>query len=189
MNKDNLSTAFELISDEIEAVADEIAEQGSKAFKDKRYPDAQRLAETGERLKAFKGKVDQLLDEWGNGFDQVTRTKTKIPKIPVAPRKPGTKSKKTRLRVKLKDGTELEEHIAADTFVETLQRIGFTEVEPLGISVRGVPLIGSSRSSQYQQRRVEGKYVITHSSTSEKADTLKDISKRLGLGMTVSIVR
>lgn len=89
-------------------------------------------------------------DNLSTAFDQVTRTKTKIPKIPVTPRKSRKKSKKTRLRIKLKNGTELEEHLAADTFVETLQRIGFTEIEPLGISVRGVPLIGSSRSSQYQ---------------------------------------
>lgn len=189
MNKDNLSTAFELISDEIEAVADEIAELGSKAFKDKRYAEAQGLAETGENLKSFREKVDKLLDEWENGFDQVTRTKTKITKIPVAPRKTGTKSKKTRLRVKFKDGVELEENLAADTFIAALQKIGFEKVEPLGISVRGIPLIGPGRSSQYQQRRVDGKYVITHSSTGEKAETLKDISKKLSLGISVSIIQ
>lgn len=189
MNKDNLSTAFELISDEIEAVADEIAKLGSKAFKHKRYDEAQGLAETGENLKLFKDKVDKLLDEWENGFDKVTRTRTKITKIPVAPRKTGTKSKKTRLRVKFKDGVELKEHLAADTFIAALQKIGFERIEPLGISVRGIPLIGLGRRSQYQQRRVDGKYVITHSSTGEKAKTLKDISKKLSLGINVSVIQ
>lgn len=189
MNKDNLSTAFELISDEIEAVADEIAELGSKAFKEKRYAEAQGLAETGENLKSFKDKVDKLLDEWENGFDQVTRIKTKITKIPVAARKNGTRARRTRLRVKFKDGVEFEEHMAADTFVAALQKIGFESVEPLGLSVRGIPLVGSVRSSQYQQRRIDGKYVVTHSSTPEKAEALKDISKRLGLGIAVSIIQ
>ena len=190
MNKDGVSTAFELISEEIESLAEGIAQEGGKAFKDKKYPDAQELAETGENLMAFKIKVDQLLEEWENGFDRVTRTRTKIKKIPIEPKRAGhTKSKKTRLRVKFKDGTEVFEHLAADTFVDVLTKIGLTEVESLSISVRGVPLVGDKRSGQYQQRRISGKYIITHSSTGEKADTLKEISKRLGLGLIVNIIQ
>lgn len=190
MNKDGVSTAFELISEEIESLAEGIAQEGSKAFKDKRYPDAQELADTGENLMAFKTKVDQLLEEWENGFDRVTRTKAKIKRIPIEPKQTShKKSKKTKLRVKFKDGTEVSEHLAADTFVDVLTKIGFTEVESLGISVRGVPLVGDKRSSQYQQRRISGKYIITHSSTGEKADTLKDISKRLGIGLIVNIIQ
>ncbi|MGD0625688.1 MAG: hypothetical protein ABSB32_13330 [Thermodesulfobacteriota bacterium] len=190
MNKDGVSTAFELISEEIESLAEGIAEEGGKAFKDKRYSDAQELADTGENLKAFKTKVDQLLEEWENGFDRVTRTKTRIKGIPIPPKPTGrSKSKKTRLRVKFKDGTEITEPIAADTFVDVLNRIGVNEVESLGITVRGIPLVGERRSSQYQQRRISGRYVVTHSSTAEKADTLKEIAKRLGVGLNVDIIQ
>ncbi len=190
MNKDGVSVAFELISEEIESLAEGIAQEGSKAFKEKRYPDAQGLAETGENLLGFKTKVDQLLEEWENGFDQVTRTRTKIKTMPVKSKRTNhTKSKKTRLRVRFKDGMEMSEHLAADTFVDALTKIGLSEIEALGISVRGVPLVGDKRSNQYQQRRISGKYIITHSSTGEKADTLKDISKRLGLGLSVDILQ
>jgi len=91
--------------------------------------------------------------------------------------------------VKFKDGMEFFEHLAADTFVDVLTKIGLTEVESLGISVRGVPLVGYKRSGQYQQRRISGRYIVTHSSTAEKAETLKGISKRLGIGLTVDIVK
>jgi hypothetical protein len=143
-----------------------------------------------ENLMAFKIKVDQLLEEWENGFNRVTRTKTKIKEIPIEPKGVGhTKSKKTRLRVKFKDGTEVFEHLAADTFVEVITKIGLTKVESLGISVRGVPLVGDKRSGQYRQRRVSKRYVVTHSSTAEKAEILKEISKRLVVGLTVDIVK
>ena len=189
MNKDGVSTAFELISEEIESVAEGIDQEGAKAFTDKKYSDAQELAESGGNLMAFKIKVDQLLEEWENGFDQVTRAKTKIKKIPIKPKGVGhTKSKKTRLRAKFKDGTEVFEHIATDTFVDVLAKIGLTEVASMGISVRGVPLVGDKRSGQYQQRRISGRYVVTHSSTAEKAETLKEISKRLRVGLTVDAV-
>ena len=189
MNKDGVSIAFELISEEIESLAEVIAEEGGKAFKDKRYSDVQEIADTGENLKDFKAKVDQLLEEWENGFDRVTRTKTKIEGIPISPKQTGhAKSKKTRLQVRFKDGTEITEHIAADTFVDVLNCIGINEVESLGIIVRGVPLVGEKRSSQYQQRRISGKYIVTHSSTAEKAETLEEISKRLGVGITVDVM-
>ena len=190
MNKDGVSAAFELISEEIESLAEGIAQDGSRAFKEKRYPDAQGLAETGENLLVFKTKVDQLLEEWENGFDQVTRTRTRMKTTPIKSRRTThTKSKKTRIRVKFGDGREISEHLAADTFVDALTEIGLSEIEALGISVRGLPLVGDKRSNQYQQRRVSGKYIITHSSTGEKAETLKDISKRLNLGLSVDIVQ
>lgn len=190
MSKDGVSAAFELISEEIESLAEGIAQGGSKSFKEKRYSDAQGLAETGENLLAFKMKVDQLLEEWENGFDRVTRARTKIKSIPMKSKRTSqSKSKKTRLRVRFKDGNEISEHLAADTFVDALTKIGLSEIEALGISVRGVPLVGDRRSNQYQQRRISGQYIITHSSTVEKADTLKDVSKRLGLGLSVDIIQ
>jgi len=188
MNKDNLSTAFELISDEIEAVACEIAELGSKAFEEKCYTDAKDLAETGENLKFFKEKVDRLLSEWENGFDQVTRAKTKITKIPIALRETAERSRKTRLRVELEDGATIEGNIAADTLVAVIKKIGLRKVESLGIMVRGFPLVGSSRSSQYQQRPIDGKYIMTHSGTPEKAKVLEKIKKELSLRITISVM-
>lgn len=188
MNKDNLSTAFELISFEIEAVANEITEQGSKAFKEKRYDDAQVLADTGKKLKSFGGKVDQLLNEWEIGFDPVTRTRANMPKLPFQEKKHRFKRTKRRLHVLFKDGSELKEYHATDTFVQTLEKIGIETIEQLGISVRGVPLVGSSNATQYTLRRVGAKYIITHSSTDEKKKILDEISSRLNLGMTAKTI-
>ena len=169
MNKDGVSTAFELISEEIESVAEGIAQEGAKAFQDKKYSDAQELAESGENLIAFKIKVDQLLEEWENGFDQVTRAKTKIKKIPIKPKGVShTKSKKTRLRVKFKDGMEFFEHLAADTFVDVLTKSDspkwnpwvYQSEESLWLGISEVASInkggfqgGTSLHTQVQQRR------------------------------------
>lgn len=63
MNNDGVSIAFELITDELERVANDIAAQGSMAFKERRYNDAQRLSETGKNLNSFIEKVNNLLEE------------------------------------------------------------------------------------------------------------------------------
>ena len=183
MNKDGVSTAFKLIIEEIELLAKTIEQEGSEAFKEGRFSDAKELAEDGQNLRVFKTKTEQLAEEWENSFDKVIRRKTDTP-IETSP-----KSKKTKLCVRFKDGTEISEHVAADTFVEAIAKIGINKIGHLGISVRGVPLVGEERSTQYVQRRVSDKYIITHSSTKEKADILTDIAKRLKLGLSVDIVQ
>lgn len=51
MNQDGVAAAFELIVEEIEAVASEIADQGSNAFREKAYDLAQQLSEAAERSR------------------------------------------------------------------------------------------------------------------------------------------
>lgn len=186
MNIDGVTCAFEIISEEIEKVANAIADQGIKMFQKKKFEGALSLAETGKKLKAFQEKVDAVLDEWQNSFDTKTRKQVEIKGIEEVSGQP--KSKRTRLRITLKDKSVIEEHVAADTFIEVLRLIGFERVEKLGIAVRGVPLVGTLKSNDYQQRLIDGKYVITHSSTSEKRDRLMEISETLGLGLLVEIV-
>lgn len=50
MNKDGVAAEFELIIEEIECVADQIADQGTEAFQQKDYDTAQRLGESGKNL-------------------------------------------------------------------------------------------------------------------------------------------
>lgn len=93
----------------------------------------------------------------------------------------------TALRVSI-DGHTIEHPEAAATFVETLRLIGFERVSQLGCSVRGVPLISRSPAQKnYQQRSVEGWWVTTHSSTSEKKDLLHDITKALGVDIRIVV--
>lgn len=187
MNTDGVTSAFQIISEEIDRVAGGIAEQGSKAFQEMRYADAQFLAESGKGLLEFRGKVDALLEEWQAGIDVQVRKKVEIKAI--EPRiKSSPKSKKTTLRVTFADGRIIKEYFAADTFTQVIREIGLDLVESFGIMVRGVPLVGSLRSSSYQQRRIDSRYVITHSSTEEKKETLEDLARRAGIRYKVDIV-
>lgn len=49
--------------------------------------------------------------------------------------RPSSKSRKTRLRVRFNNGKEFEEYFAADTFALAIKEMGFSKVEPLGLTV------------------------------------------------------
>jgi len=192
MNKDGVAAAFELIVEEIEAVASEIADQGSKAFREKAYDLAQQLSEAGKSLQDFRTKVMDLLEEWQSGVDVATRQRFTTPrprkKRVVGAAKTHTKGPKTQLRVTFADGQHIEEYYAADTFALALRKLGLDRVEGLGITDRNTPLVGQIRSKQYSQRRVDGKYICTHSSTQQKKEMLERIAKDLGVTLKVQII-
>jgi hypothetical protein len=189
MNRDGVATAFELIIEEIEAVAADIADQGGQAFHDKAYDIAQQLGESGKNLQEFRIRVESLLEDWQSGIDVVTRQrflegqKTRK-KTTIAGQ---SKAAKTRLHVAFTDGTTIEEYYAADTFALALRHFGLTRVEALGLTESGVSLVCNVRSEQYGQRRIDGKYICTHSNTQKKKDVLDKIGKSLGVGITVKI--
>jgi hypothetical protein len=189
MKTDGVAAAFELIVEEIEAVASEIADQGSRAFRDKTYDTAQQLGESGKSLQSFRAKVVDLLEEWQSGIDVTTRQRFTRPRPKkIATSKTHTKGPRTRLRVTFADGASIEEYYAADTFALALQKLGFDRVAALGITERNVPLVGLIKSDQYGQRRIDGQYVCTHSSTPEKKETLERVAKKLGVSLKVEIV-
>jgi hypothetical protein len=153
MNKDGVAAAFELIVEEIEAVASEIADQGSNAFREKAYELAQQLSEGGKSLEEFRAKVMDLLEEWQSGIDVTTRQRFTTSR-PKQKRRRGyvkahTKGPKTRLRVTCADGQHIEEYYAADTFALALRKLGLDPVERLGITNRDTPLVGNVRSNHW----------------------------------------
>jgi hypothetical protein len=81
-----------------------------------------------------------------------------------------------------------DEQQAADTFALALGRIGLRSVESLDIYVRNLPLVSTSRSDDYCQTPIEGRYICTHSSTKEKKKLLEKISKRLSAPMAIEIM-
>ena len=190
MNKDGVAAAFELIVEEIETVASEIADQGGKAFREKNYEVAVQLGESGNSLQSFRTKVVALLEEWQSGIDVTTRQRFSSTPRPKPSRlvKTHTKGPKTRIRVTFDDGQKIEEYYAADTFALALRRIGFPRVEGLKLLRGKVPLVGNTKSDQYVQRRVDGKYICTHSSTKEKKETLEEVAKKLGVKLKVEII-
>ena len=189
MNKDGVATAFELIIEEIEIVATEIAELGGKAFRDKAHETAQQLIESSKTLEDFRSKVTSLLEDWQSGIDVITRQRFAERRTkPAKPVRHHTKAPKTRLRVHFSDGTTLEEYYAADTFALAIRHMGLNRVETLGLAENGLPLVGNVRSDKYAQRRIDGKYICTHSGTQTKKDHLAKIAKKLGVTAKIEII-
>jgi hypothetical protein len=190
MNKDGVAAAFELIIEEIESVADKIADQGSEAFREKNYDAAQRLGESGKNLLAFLDKVQNLLEDWQRGIDVATRQRfsSSQPQKKRTPASSQRKAQKTVLRVKFDDGTVIEEHYAADTFALALQRMGLDRVSALGITECGIPLVGGKKDDQYNQRIIDGRYICTHSNTQKKKVTLEKIAESFKMSLKVEIL-
>ena len=69
MNNDGVSVAFEVILEEIAAVENQLAAEGSLAFHERRYSDADKLSNSGKRLLDFREKLEYLRDEWTSGID------------------------------------------------------------------------------------------------------------------------
>jgi hypothetical protein len=187
MNNDGVSIAFELITDELQRVADGLADQGAKSFKERRYDDAQSLIDTGKNLQEFIGKVNALVEEWQAGIDVTLRNKIQIPKFKEI--RPHAKSRKTTLRVRFGSGKEIAEYYAADTFALTLKEIGLARVETLGLTEVGLPVVGTTKSAEYNQRRIDGKYICVHSNTNRKKETIERIAKRLGVQLKVEVIK
>jgi hypothetical protein len=78
MSTDGVTTAFDVILEELIAVVSEVNEQGAQFMKEGKYDDAQKLIESGKQLQRFKEKLYALRSEWSNGLDTATRDRVKI---------------------------------------------------------------------------------------------------------------
>ena len=154
MNTDGVAAAFELIVEEIEGVAQEIADLGSEAFKSKDYEKAQVLGESGKNLQVFRERVSALLEDWQAGIDIDTRKRfTATSKLEKKKEiSSHSKARKTALRVALSSGKIIEEHFAADTFALTIQFFGIDRVRELGLTETGIPLIDSTKHAHRERR-------------------------------------
>jgi hypothetical protein len=68
VDKNEVYIAFEILLEEIEAVANSIREAGSQAFQRGSYDEAQRMIEVATRLADFRDKVKGLQREWSDLF-------------------------------------------------------------------------------------------------------------------------
>lgn len=64
MDKNEVNTAFEILLEEIELVANQLNEDGAQAFKEGDYETARRAIEEATRLADFREKVKVLQKEW-----------------------------------------------------------------------------------------------------------------------------
>ncbi|MDR2863826.1 MAG: hypothetical protein LBV54_08175 [Puniceicoccales bacterium] len=197
MNTDDVATAFDLISEELEVVIRKNNKEGATAFTEGRYVDVNALREKALKLNDFKEKVGDLLDEWEECFDGETREEVVIEdlEIPSKNRKEKqtkrTSSRGSHLRVIFPDNHVIQEGVAAETFEKTLQRLGLENIEKLKLTKENLPLLARERKDgEYYFGRppVEGRYINTHSSTMAKKKKLDAIAEELNVALNVEII-
>ena len=149
MNQDGVSVVFEVILEEIAAVENQLAAEGSLAFHERRYSDADKLSNSGKRLLEFREKLEYLRDEWTSGIDIETRQRVKVePGYTISPH---TKGPRTKIRVTLPGGRVIERPTAAQTFADVIEEMGIEAVRKLNISVSGIPLVDVKQDQKYNQ--------------------------------------
>jgi hypothetical protein len=186
MKRDGVSVAFEMILEEIQSVEAQLNQEGASAFQQSRYKDADRLSATGKELGAFRGKLEALRKEWNVGIDVHIRERVKV--------EPGyhiphhTKGPKTNLRITLENGRVIQRPTAAKAMADAIEAMGVEKVRALGITVSGVPLVGTEPHPKYVQTSV-GKYLVcTHSNTKSKKEHLESAAKQLNYNLKVEII-
>jgi hypothetical protein len=187
MSADGVTTAFEVILEELGAVVAEVNAQGAQCMKDGKYDDAQQLIESGKKLQHFKEKLDALRSEWSSGHDNTTRNRVKIENVRSLTSH--HKAPKTGLLVRFRNGKIINESIAAETFSLALQEFGFDRVRSLNKQVNEVPLVSSKKHETYSQHRIGSHYIMTHSNTVSKKRMLVAIAKELGIQVDVEIIK
>ena len=145
------------------------------------------LSTAARASKTSKARVNALRQEWINGIDISAsfsnRPQPKIYKL--------ANARQTKLRVSFPyTGEKIERHIAADTFAETIQKIGIDKVRELRLRGNGVPLIDSvpRDDGKSVQPKIQGWYICIYSGTSKKKEQLERIAQQLGIRLKVEII-
>lgn len=190
---DSVSIAFELMRIELEVEAERLNAAGAAAFRSSDYARAEEHMQRGRSLKEFCERIAKLEHEWHSMFssnemeDEVTLAKSDSAEQ-VQTILSHSKSSKTGLLVRFKDGTVISERTAAETLARVVHRIGFDRVEELAILVNGENIVSNKKSQKYGDFHIAGRYVKTHSSTMQKARNLQQISDALMLGLEIQVV-
>ena len=185
MKTDDVNVAFDIILEELDSVIEDLNEEGGRAFSKCLYEEASRLSDIGSGLVGFKNKLEELKDEWTSKIDPSTRKRFKV-KIKRKPQS-SKKGPRTNITVKFRNGPTIQRSKAKNAFVDTIEKFGIEKVKELKFQMRRVPLVGDVKSDQYSQTKVGRYYVITHSTTQEKKQTLEKIANNLRVPITVDI--
>lgn len=182
LNKDSVAEAFEMVMEELDKAYQETTKQITQAYENEDFEEGQVLANRGKSLKDFQTRVDTLRKEWIDG--------KWIDGIDPRPEGKRPNAQQTKLRVSFPDGKVIEKYLAADTFVETIQKIGIDKVRKLGLRGHKVPLIDSVPRDDRKsvQREIRGWYICIYSGTSKKKEQLYEIAQRLGIRLKVEII-
>ena len=181
LDKDSVTAAFKLVIEELDKAYQETTKQITQAYENEDFEEGQVLANRGKSLKAFQTRVDDLRQEWIDGFSNGQQ-----PPIP-----PGGNPPQTKLRVILPNGDRIERDSARNTFVEIIDKIGIDRVRKLGLRGNGVPLIDSAPrrdGKTFAQQKIQGWYICLYSSTLKKKELLDKIAQILHISLKVEII-
>lgn len=98
------------------------------------------------------------------------------------------KAPHTKLKVTFPDGRIINEHIAVNTFIKTIQEFGLDKVKQLGINVVSDTAINGDLKKSFKQIINTPFYINDNNSTEVKKELLERISKMLRMEITVEIV-
>ena len=189
MKTDSVSTAFQIILEEIDSVVSDVNSQGAAFLRNGDYPHAETSIAAGKNLAAFRFKLETLNHEWLTGLDEPTRSQVQVPSAKIATSiESAPKAPKSILVVKLQDGSVIFKNTAAETFAQTLKVLGLEKVIQLGAKVNYHHLVSKQKSDHYPQMEIDGYLIMTHSSTESKREKLLEISKALNIPITVDVV-
>lgn len=131
--------------------------------------------------------VDDVSDPLDPVVDHKKRGKQKEVKA--------SKNETQNLRVTFKDGAVIYSKDASETLEECVNKIGVADVRRVvverGLRSSGLPLISNrhDEGSQRNQRSLgDGWWLVTHSSSKDKARMLREISDALGLGLKIELL-
>ena len=114
MDQNEVSTAFEIVLEEVESVVDNLNAEGSGAFQSGDYDSARRLIADATRLTDFRTKVRNLQKEWETLF---------ISKVP-PPSKVSIKLIKRNYTTRLERGLRTPTDAFRRPILETLMELG-----------------------------------------------------------------
>lgn len=101
----------------------------------------------------------------------------------------GKKGPRIKIKVIFPDGIVIQNNKVAETFVQSIKKMGVDKVKSLNIQINNIPLIDNKKDRFYQQHEVSGPlYIITHTSTKHKIALLEDISEKLNSNIKIEII-
>jgi len=151
------------------------------------HSDAERLSAAGKNLGAFRAKLETLRKEWDAGIDVKVRERVRVESAYRI--QPHTKRPRTNLRITLSNGRVIQRPTAAQAMADVIDALGISDVAELGLTVSGVPLVGTKKHPKYGQTPA-GRYLIcTHSNTKSKKELLERVAEKLGASIKVEVIK
>jgi uncharacterized protein YoxC len=180
-----VSSRFDEIIHKLNHVADDIKIACAEASLDGDFAQVSKLSFASVKLQAFLKEITgpanswskELLQSGGHKNGAVAYDKSRI-----------GKKIRTKLCVTIA-GKQIQHKISADTFVATLENMGFERVANLGKMLSGIPLISKTQATGYQTQKKCGPwYVTTHASNKDMKILLDEIAAMLHIPIQVKIV-